>query len=261
MSDRQRRAYAIGPRAGRRDLCFPRRLAYNRAIELVVPHIGTLNEGSLHAALKERYARPGDELEVPLDGFVIDIRRPGLLVEIQTSSLGALGPKLDRLLAEHRMLLVHPIAIETYLRRPGKPNRKSPKRGSIYSIFEQLVSIPTLLDHPNLTLDVVLASVILEQKPDPRARRGRGGYRTLDRQLRDVLAVQHFRTPADLAALLPAELPPRFTTADLAATAGISRQLAQQMAFCLRALELLVDLGRTRAGIHYARSERLRRAT
>jgi hypothetical protein len=191
---------------------------------------------------------------VPLEGFVIDIRRPGLLVEIQTSSLGALGPKLDRLLAEHRMLLVHPIAVETHLQRPGKKLRKSPKRGSIYSVFEQLVSIPTLLDHPNLRLDVVLASVLLVQKPDPRARRGRGGFRTLDRQLRDVREVRRFRTPADLAALLPAELPPRFTTADLAAAAGISRHLAQQMAFCLRALELITDLGRARAGIHYARS-------
>ena len=62
--------------------------------------IGTLNEGSLHAALKERYAEPGDEFEVPLDGFVIDIRRPGQLIEIQTSSFKAMGRKLDRLLGE-----------------------------------------------------------------------------------------------------------------------------------------------------------------
>ena len=232
-------------------------IALNRiqsAIALAAPHIGTLNEGSLHAALKQRYARPGDALEVPLDGFVIDIRRPGLLVEIQTGSLGALGPKLDRLLAQHRMLLVHPIAIETYLQRPGKKLRKSPKRASILSLFEQLVSIPTLLDHPHLMLDVVLVSVLLVQTPDPRARRGRGGYRILDRQLRDVLAVRRFRTIDDLATLLPADLPPRFTTADLAATAGVSRHLAQQIAYCFRALDVITELGRTRAGVLYART-------
>ena len=39
--------------------------------------IGTLNEGSLHAALKELYAQPGDQFEVPLDRFVIDIKRSG----------------------------------------------------------------------------------------------------------------------------------------------------------------------------------------
>ena len=217
------------------------------------PHIGTLNEGSLHAALKARYSEPGDEHEVPLDGFVIDIRRPGLLVEIQTASFGALGAKLDRLLGEHRMLLVHPIAVQTYLQRPGKKPRKSPRRGSIYDLFRELVSIPTLLDHPHLTLDAVLVSTTEHQRADRRARRGRGGYRTVDRELREVLEVRRFRGPADLAALLPADLPPEFTTADLARAAGIARDLAQQMAFCLRALELITERGRTKAGIHYAR--------
>ena len=55
------------------------------------PHIGTLNEGSLHAALKQVYAEPGDTFEVPLDRFVIDISRDELLIEIQTGSFAAMG--------------------------------------------------------------------------------------------------------------------------------------------------------------------------
>lgn len=167
-------------------------------------------------------------------------------MEIQTSSFGAMGAKLDGLLASHRMLLVHPIAVETYLQRPGRKPRKSPRRGSIFSLFEELVSIPTLLDHPNLMLEVVLVSVVRVQEPTRR------GYRTVDSQLRAVLDTRRFDDVADLAALLPAALPPRFTTADLAAAAGISRDLAQRMAFCFRALEVITEVGRTRAGIHYA---------
>jgi hypothetical protein len=150
--------------------------------------------------------------------------------------------------------VVHPIAIETYLQRPGRRPRKSPKRGSIYALFEQLVSIPTLLDHPHLMLEVVLVSVLVVQEPDPRARRGRGGFRIVDRQLHDVHQVRRFRTIDDLADLLPAELPPRFTTADLAAAAGVSRHLAQQIAYCFRALEVITELGRTRGGILYERA-------
>lgn len=217
-------------------------------IESTSPTIGTLNEGSLHAALKARYAEPGDELEVPLDGFVIDIRRPGLLVEIQTSSFGSMGRKLDQLLAAHQMLVVHPIAAETYLQRPGRKTRKSTRRGSIYSLFEELVSIPTLLDHPNLMLEVVLVSITEVQ----RAGRRRGAYRTVDRQLREVLEVRRFDGAGDLADLLPAGLPPDFTTADIARAASVSRHVAQQMAFCLRSLELITEVRRTRAGIHYA---------
>ncbi len=36
--------------------------------------IGLLNEKPLHASLKEWYAQPGDQFEVPVDGFVIDNR-------------------------------------------------------------------------------------------------------------------------------------------------------------------------------------------
>jgi hypothetical protein len=162
-----------------------------------------------------------------------------------------MGNKFDRLLGSHRMLLVHPIAVETYLHRPGQRPRKSPKRGSLFSIFEELVSIPTLLDHPNLTLDVVLVSVAKLQQPEPRARRGRGGFRTTDRLLREVLEVHHFESTADLARLLPADLPPLFTTADIATRARVARDVAQRMGFCFRALEVIVEVGRTKAGVRY----------
>ena len=211
--------------------------------------IGTLNEGSLHAALKDRYAEPGDAFEVPLEGFVIDIRRSNLLVEIQTGSFGAMGRKLDRLLDEHRLLLVHPIAVHSYLQRPEGRRRRSPKKGSVYSLFDELVSLPTLLDHPGLTLDVVLVSVTKHQVADPKARRGRGGYRTTDRSLDEVFSVERFETVDDLRRLLPDELPDHFTTADLAELAGVSRDTAQKMAYCFRPLGVFEETGRNRAGI------------
>ncbi len=213
------------------------------------PHIGTLNEGSLHAALKLRYAAPGDEFEVPLDRFVIDIRRGDLLIEIQTSSFGSMGRKFDALLDDYDVILVHPVAVETWLAKPGAKERRSPKKGSVYSIFEELVSMPTLLDHPRLTLDVVLVSVTKHQEHDPKARRGRGGFRTTDRVLRDVVETHRFRNIDDLCGLLPTALPDEFTTADLAKAAGVRRDVAQRMAYCFRPLGVFEEVGRTKAGI------------
>jgi hypothetical protein len=46
--------------------------------------IGTLNEGALHAQLKDWYRRRGDRVEQMVDGFVVDLIRGNLLVEIQT---------------------------------------------------------------------------------------------------------------------------------------------------------------------------------
>lgn len=192
---------------------------------------------------------------MPLGGFVIDLRRGDLLIEIQTGSFAAMGNKLDRLLAEHRMLLVHPIAVETRLVRPGARTRRSPKRGSIHGLFEELVSIPTLLDHPNLSIEVALVSVSKIQEADPTMRRGRGGFRTTDRILRDVIERRRFDRATDLLTLVPDDLPAEFTTADLAARAGIGRDVAQRIAYCLRALGLFVEVGRTKAGVRYARAD------
>ena len=202
--------------------------------------------------MKADYAEPGDRFEVPLDGFVIDIVRDGSLIEIQTGSFGAMGKKLDHLLPSNQIVVVYPIAVESYLQKPGVTPRKSPKHGSVYDLFAELVSIPTLVDHPNLSLEVVLVAVTKIQVADAKVRRGRGGFRTEDRQLREILGRHRFDEGRDLLELVPDGLPPVFTTADLARRAGIGRGVAQQMAYCLRPLGLFIVQGRTKAGIEYS---------
>ena len=59
------------------------------------------------------------------------------------------------------------------------------------------------------------------------------------------------RTPTDLLALLPRDLPAEWTTADVAKGAGIPRRTAQQMAYVLKANGLAIEVGRDRAGARY----------
>jgi hypothetical protein len=211
--------------------------------------VGTLNESSLHAAIKDFLALPGDRFEVPLAGFVIDIVRGDELIEIQTGSFGALGNKLDRLLGDYQIRIVHPVAFETWIVRPGKRTRKSPRHGSVLDLFAELTSLPTLLDHPNLTLEVLLI-----EEEQLRESGGRGERKIMDRRLRAVRAWRRFEDVSDLSALLPVTLPSTWTTADLAEAAGITRRLAQAMAYCLSANELIVELTRDRIGRTYARA-------
>ena len=213
--------------------------------------IGTLNESSLHAALKAALSLPGDEHEVELDGFVIDIRRGHQLIEVQTVSFAAMARKLDRLLSQHPIRLVHPIAVETWLIKPDARPRRSPLRNDIYALFDELVSIPTLLDHPNLTIEVLLVTVERHQVADPRLRRGRGGWRTVDRCLGEIRSRHPFDAVSDLARLVPDGLASGFTTRDLARAAGITVDRAQKMAYCLRANDLFEVTGRDRGGYRY----------
>ena len=221
--------------------------------------IGTLNEKPLHAALKEWYARPGDRFEVPVDGFVADIVRGEQLIEIQTASFSAMKRKLRRLLPDHSVRLVYPIAHEKWIVKldAGEENkasrRKSPRRGSLEDLFSELVSFPHLLNNPNFSLHVLLIQEEVLRKHDPRRAWRRRGWVTEERRLVEVIAEQVFESPADLAALLPEALDDPFTTADLARVLGKSRRLAQRMAYCLREMEAIEMVGKKGRSILYNR--------
>jgi hypothetical protein len=214
------------------------------------PHIGSLNEQPLHAALKAWYARPGDRMEADVDGYIIDIVRDDLLIEIQTTSFGKLSRKLCDLLARHRVRLVYPVAQEKWIVRLADDEqtrlgrRKSPVRGTFAHLFGQLVSFPGLLADPNLALDVLLIQEEELRRHEPGRAWRRKGWVTHQRHLLEVVDRRLFRGPADLLSLLPPDLPVRFTTADLAKGMGQRRRLAQQAAYCLREVGAIAQVGK-----------------
>jgi hypothetical protein len=214
------------------------------------PDIGLLNEKPLHAALKEWYGRPDDRLEVPVDGYIIDILRGDLLIEIQTGNFSPLRKKLSDLVERHPVRLVYPITGEKWIvkaprnKRGSMERRKSPKRGDILELFEELVSFPELLCHQNFSLDVLLI-----QEEEVRRYRGRRGWRrkewvTQERRLLGVLQRRLVERPADIIAFLPTGLPRRFTTADIASALNRPLWVAQKMAYCLRKMGLIDLVGK-----------------
>lgn len=223
--------------------------------------IGTLNEKSLHADLKKWYAQPGDQVEVKLDGYFIDLVRGDQLIEIQTRGFSAMKRKLQALTREHPVRLVHPIAQEKWLIKQdddGQPQgkrRKSPKKGSVFNLFDELVSFPALMANPNFELEVLLIQ-------EEEVKRFRGGkrrwwrkrWRTHERHLLEVVGAHRFNTPNALAKLLPDTLPNPFTTADLASALGKPRSLAQKMVYCLREMEAITPVGHKNRFVLYSKS-------
>jgi hypothetical protein len=211
--------------------------------------IGTLNEGPLHAALKDWYAQPGDRAEVLVDGYVIDLVRGDLLIEVQTSGFASLKAKLLDLVLRHPLRLVYPLAAEKWIVRLDAAHtpasrRKSPKRGALVEVFSELVSFPHLLAHPHFSLEVLLIHEEEVRRHEPGRAWRRRGWLTHERRLLAVVDRRFFQTPADLSALLPPNLPDPFTTADLAGALGRGRWLAQKMAYCLREMGALDVVGK-----------------
>lgn len=80
------------------------------------PLVGTLGEKPLHAALKRWYSEADDRVEEPVDGFVIDLVRDGLLIEIQTGGFSSMKRKLASLLeVVDRLLLDSPETLAALL--------------------------------------------------------------------------------------------------------------------------------------------------
>ena len=223
------------------------------------PHVGTLGEKPLHAALKRWYAEEGDRVEEPVDGFVIDLVRDGLLIEIQTRGFSSMKRKLARLLDGHVVRVVHPIAVEKWILKLDESGevisrRKSPKRGAAVDLFGELVSFPGLIAHADLTIELLLTREEEVRRFDATKVWRRKGWVVEERRLLDVVDRLVVGSPEDLASFLPSELPSEFTTADLAAALRRPRRLAQQMTYCLRRLGVIEEVGKNGNAIMYSRS-------
>jgi len=209
--------------------------------------IGLLNEKPLHASLKQWYALPGDRFEVPVDGFVIDIVRDNVLLEIQTRHFGAIKSKLATLVCSHQVRLIYPIPQEKWIvQSPGtgvSTRRKSPKRGRVEDLFREAVGIPQMLAHRNFSLEVLLTREEETRRYDGRRRWRTKGWVTEERRLLDVVDRRLFETPGSWLALLPHQREP-FTSRDLAEAIGIRVDLAQKMTYSLREAGLVQSLGK-----------------
>ncbi len=229
--------------------------------------INTLNEKSLHAALKRWYAQPDDRFEARVDGFIIDLVRGDLLVEIQTGSFSPLKRKLAVLSQNHPVRLVYPIAQEKWIVRLPKEEataaakstrRKSPLHGQVEHLFRELVYIPGLICNENFTLEVLLIREEEVRRFDSARAKAwrRKGWVIQERRLLEVVGRRIFNTPAELAGLLPA-LPEPFTVRQAGASVGQPDWLVRKMFYCLRAMGMIEASGKRGRAVTYIRKQAL----
>jgi len=128
--------------------------------------------------------------------------------------------------------------------------RRSPKRATAAALFDKLVAFPSLLAHPNLTIEILLTREDRLRRPTPTSTRGR----TRDpgeRRLVDVLDRIELREITDLLGILPPLPSEPFTTRELAALLQSGTLLAQRTLYCLRTAGITQPAGkRGRAPLH-----------
>ena len=211
-------------------------------------------ETSLHRDLKALYAGRDAQVEVTLGAYRIDAVSGDQLVEIQHGSLAAIRDKVRSLLAEHRVLVVKPIVAKKRLikrsARGGRitGRRMSPKRGRLLDLFDDLVHFTRVFPHERLVLEVPLVEIEEWRYPGHgRRRRWRANdHEVEDQKLIAVREVYRLRTAADVGRLIrcPRPLPRPFHTGHLAASLGVQRWFAQRIAYCLRKIGTVEEVGK-----------------
>ena len=215
---------------------------------------GTLGHQSLFGAqppcqLKEYLARPGDRLEVAVGGKVVDlVRADGELVEVQTGNLGKIVAKALSLAAcGHRVRVVHPIASEREIRRLDPKTeellsvRRSPKRGDLFSLFDELVMAVGLIAARNVTVEALLVKTAEVKTRDGSGSWWRRGDRILDRELVEVLSSRSFRTRGQWLSIIPKGLAAPWNSTGLGEALGIGADRARKILYSLAKAGLLVE--------------------
>jgi hypothetical protein len=189
---------------------------------------------------------------VPWGKFRVDVVRGDRLIEIQHGPLGAIRDKVRELLEHHYVLVVKPIVVCKYLVKQTRPGgeilqrRRSPKRGRLLDIFDDLIRFTRVFPHRRLTLEVALVDIEEYRYPGHGRRRRwrRTDQQTEDQKLLAIHETHRFRTASDLLRLIQPVPSSPFHTGDLAAALGIARWRAQRIAYCLHRMGAIQQVGK-----------------
>jgi hypothetical protein len=214
------------------------------------PIIGTLQERSLHSSLKELYTDGDARTEVFVDGFVVDVVKDGILIEIQTRNFAAIKSKLFSLFKSHPVRLVHPLPKKKWIVKQTPDGLKelsrrlSPKRCGFEDIFDELVRIPSFIAHSNFSLEVLLIEEEEIRHQDGKGSWRRRGWSIVDRKLIEVLERRLYQKPSDFLHFIPESLERPFSNSDLMEALGVSRRLGQKLTYSLRKMNALKVVGK-----------------
>ena len=232
--------------------------AARAADEVADGGIGTRNESPLHAALKLYFEPRRTFHEVPVDGYIVDIKNETGIIEIQTRNFLKLRRKLGALLERHTVTLVYPVAAVKWVLWIDPDTgeitnrRKSPKRCLPAAAFEELGYIQALLFHPNLRIRIAMLELeeykYLNGYGESRKCRATRAVR-IPLGLLDEISVD---APAQFTQLVPPGLPSCFTAEEFRKAAGINLSAAQAALRILCAAGLAIHTGKQGRRYAYA---------
>ncbi|MFZ5351180.1 MAG: hypothetical protein ACOZCL_00500 [Bacillota bacterium] len=213
--------------------------------------INMYNEGMLHSQLKQWYAKPNDRLESKVDGYIVDIVRDELLIEIQTANFSAISKKLGKLVENHKVRLLYPVYLEkNIIKLSGTQDsviskKKSPAKGTLADVFNELIRIPHIIRQKNFSMEILFIKIDEYRCDDGKGSWRRKGASIIEKRLREVVATKSLNCPQDYLCMLPNDIDQPFTNKQLASKLNISIKKATKITYCLKKMNVLHTAGKS----------------
>ena len=194
--------------------------------------IGTLSEKTVHAILKNYMEPDEDHQEIPIENYVADIYRDGEIIEIQTRQFNKMRDKLSAFLPLYPVTIVYPIPREKQViwidmesGELSKP-RKSPLKGTPYTVFPELYKIKSFLKDPNLHFRLILMDMEEYRNLNGWSTDKKRGSSRYDRIPTQLIREVEIQCAKDYMQFIPYELEGEFTVKEFAKAAHIPAKLA-----------------------------------
>jgi len=212
--------------------------------------IGTLSEKTVHAILKCYLQPDEDHHEIPIEGYVADIYNDGEIIEIQTRQFDKMRNKLKAFLPLYPVTIVYPIPREKKLiwidEESGELSvpRKSPLKGTRYTVFPELYKIKMYLKNPNLRLKLILMDMEEYKLLNGWSKDRKKGSSRFDRIPTELIEEVEINCIQDYMQFVPYELENKFTVKEFAKAAHIPAKLAGVAVNILHHMEILIRTGK-----------------
>lgn len=212
--------------------------------------IGTLSEKTVHAILKNYYQPNEDYQEIPIENYVADIYQNGEIIEIQTRQFDKMRNKLSVFLPLYPVTIVYPIPREKMLiwidEESGELSapRKSPKKGTPYTVFPELYKIKMFLKHPNLRFRLLLIDMEEYKLLNGWSKDKKKVSSRYDRIPKELIQEIEIDSVEDYLQFVPYELEEDFTVKDFAKASHIPAKLAGVVVNILFYMEILERTGK-----------------
>lgn len=212
--------------------------------------IGTLSEKTVHAILKNYLQPDEDHHEIPIEGYVADIYNDGEIIEIQTRQFDKMRNKLKTFLPLYPVTIVYPIPREKKLiwidEESGELSspRKSPLKGTRYTVFPELYKIKMYLKNPNLRLKLILMDMEEYKLLNGWSKDKKKGSTRFDRIPTELVEEVEINCIEDYMQFVPYELEGEFTVKEFAKAAHIPVKLAGIVVNILHHMDALNRTGK-----------------